>query len=81
MLRADVTRMIEWLTQLQTVEADREPLFVPTSDLTQRREDLREDVVTAGGHAKVLLENAVNKHRGFFAVPRVVTKGGLVDEQ
>ena len=58
-----------WIEQLAEVDTDG---VVPMTSAVSMPMPLREDVVTEGGDANVVLSNAPKSSGGFFVVPKVV---------
>jgi aspartyl-tRNA(Asn)/glutamyl-tRNA(Gln) amidotransferase subunit C len=68
-MAAELSRIMEWIEQLNEVDTDGvEPM---TSAVVQAL-PMRDDVVTDGGDAGVILANAPKARDGFFLVPKVV---------
>ena len=69
-LARELNGIMSWIEQLNEVDTDNvEPL---TAAVSGAKLPLREDVVTEGGDAAVVLANAPKTHDGFFVVPKVV---------
>jgi aspartyl-tRNA(Asn)/glutamyl-tRNA(Gln) amidotransferase subunit C len=68
-LAAELDGIMRWIDQLGEVDTqDVEPM---TSAVAARL-PMREDVVTEGGDAAMILANAPASRDGFFVVPKVV---------
>jgi len=62
-LAAELSGILAWIEQLNEVDTEGvAPVALP----------MREDVVTDGGDASVVLANAPRAERGFFVVPKVI---------
>ena len=68
-LAAELNGIIQWIEQL--AEVDTEGVEPMTSAVAVTL-PMREDVVTEGGDASVVLANAPRSRDGFFVVPKVV---------
>ncbi len=69
-LAAELSGILNWIEQLQ--EVDTEGVEPMTAAVSGARLPLREDVVTEGGDAAIVLANAPSSRDGFFIVPKVV---------
>ena len=68
-LAAELSGILAWIEQLDEVDTDGVAPMASTEAVTL---PMREDVVTDGGDASVVLANAPKSARGFFVVPKVV---------
>jgi aspartyl-tRNA(Asn)/glutamyl-tRNA(Gln) amidotransferase subunit C len=68
-LAAELDGILRWIDQLDEVDTDG---VEPMTSAVAARLPMREDVVTDGGDAGVILANAPASHDGFFVVPKVV---------
>jgi len=68
-LAKELTGIINWIEQLNEVNTDG---VEPMTSAVAVALPLREDVVTEGGDASVILANAPKTVDGFFVVPKVV---------
>lgn len=68
-LARELTGIIDWIEQLNEVDTDG---VEPMTSAVAVALPLREDVVTEGGDASVVLANAPKTVDGFFVVPKVV---------
>lgn len=64
-----LTRILEWVDQLQKVDTENVKPLANVVDITLH---LREDEVTDGGIQKQVLKNAPETTQGFYVVPKVV---------
>ena len=65
----DLNSILDWVEQLNEVNTENiEPLSNISSSVLPKREDTSKDV----NSSDEILENAPDKHEGFFAVPKVV---------
>lgn len=68
-MAAELNKILSFVEQLNEVDTNSvEPM---TSSVAMRLR-MRDDVVTEGGNAEVILKNAPSAVSGFFAVPKVV---------
>ena len=68
-LAGEISTIIQWIEQLEEVDTDGvEPMTSAVAAVLP----MREDVVTDGGDASVVLANAPASRNGFFVVPKVV---------
>ena len=68
-LAAELSAIMGWIEQLGEVETDGvEPMTSAVAAVLP----MREDVVTDGGDAAMVLANAPASKSGFFVVPKVV---------
>lgn len=68
-LAQELSSILGWIEQLGEVDTDG---VEPMASAVAVKLPLREDVVTEGGDAGVILANAPAKADGFFIVPKVV---------
>ncbi|OYU70063.1 MAG: Asp-tRNA(Asn)/Glu-tRNA(Gln) amidotransferase GatCAB subunit C [Alphaproteobacteria bacterium PA2] len=68
-LAKELSGIMAWIEQLAEVDTDG---VVPMTSAVSMPMPLREDVVTDGGDANVVLSNAPKSSGGFFVVPKVV---------
>ena len=68
-LAAELNGIIQWIEQLAEVDTDG---IEPMTSAVAVTLPMREDVVTEGGDASVVLANAPRTRDGFFVVPKVV---------
>jgi aspartyl-tRNA(Asn)/glutamyl-tRNA(Gln) amidotransferase subunit C len=68
-LARELSGILGWIEQLGEVDTDG---VEPMTSVVAAKLPMREDVVTEGGDAGVVLSNAPSKADGFFVVPKVV---------
>ena len=68
-LAREIDGIVRWIEQLSEVDTDG---VEPMTSVVHARLPLREDVVSDGGDAGVVLSNAPRAEHGFFVVPKVV---------
>lgn len=68
-LAAELNGIIQWIEQLAEVDTDG---VEPMTSAVAVTLPMRDDVVTEGGDASVVLLNAPRSRDGFFVVPKVV---------
>jgi len=68
-MTAEVNGILGWIAKLQAVNTDGVEPLVSVSGM---KLPLREDVVTAGGEAAALTQNAPERMENYFVVPKVV---------
>ena len=68
-LAQELSSILGWIEQLGEVDTDG---VEPMASAVAVKLPLREDVVTEGGDAGMILANAPAKSNGFFVVPKVV---------
>ena len=68
-LAGELSGILAWIEQLDEVDTEGVAPMASTEAVTL---PMREDVVTDGGDAAVVLANAPRAERGFFVVPKVV---------
>lgn len=68
-LAKELSGIMAWIEQLAEVDTDG---VTPMTSAVSMPMPLREDVVTDGGDASVVLSNAPKSSGGFFVVPKVV---------
>lgn len=68
-LAAELNAIIGWIEQLAEVNTEH---VEPMTSAVAVSLPMREDVVTEGGDASVILANAPASRDGFFVVPKVV---------
>lgn len=68
-LARELTGIMDWIEQLNEVDTDG---VEPMTSAVAVALPLRDDVVTDGGDASVVLANAPKSVDGFFVVPKVV---------
>jgi aspartyl-tRNA(Asn)/glutamyl-tRNA(Gln) amidotransferase subunit C len=68
-LAAELSGILQWIEQLAEVDTEGvEPMTSAVAVVLP----MREDIVTEGGDARVVLANAPRSRDGFFVVPKVV---------
>lgn len=68
-LARELSGIMGWIEQLAEVDTDG---VEPMTSVVHVKLPMREDVVTEGGDAGVILSNAPKAADGFFVVPKVV---------
>jgi len=68
-LAAELSGILQWIEQLNEVDTDG---VEPMASAVALALPMREDVVTEGGDAAMILANAPASRGGFFVVPKVV---------
>jgi aspartyl-tRNA(Asn)/glutamyl-tRNA(Gln) amidotransferase subunit C len=68
-LAAELNGIIQWIEQLGEVDTDG---VEPMTSAVAVTLPMREDLVTEGGDASIVLANAPRERGGFFVVPKVV---------
>ena len=68
-LAAELSAIMGWVEQLAEVDTDG---VEPMTSAVAATLPMRDDVVTDGGDASVVLANAPSAKNGFFVVPKVV---------
>ena len=68
-LAVELSQIMDWVEQLNTVDTDNVEPLASVSDVTLPR---REDVVTSGDLRDKVLANATEPVDGFYSVPKVV---------
>jgi aspartyl-tRNA(Asn)/glutamyl-tRNA(Gln) amidotransferase subunit C len=68
-LAQELSGIMGWIDQLNEVDTDG---VAPMASAVAVRLAMRQDVVTDGGDADVILANAPATRDGFFVVPKVV---------
>ena len=68
-LARELSGIMAWIEQLAEVDTDG---VAPMTSAVSMPMAMREDVVTDGGDASVVLANAPKTAHGFFVVPKVV---------
>ncbi len=68
-LAGELSHILGWIEQLGEVDTDG---VEPMTSVVAAKLPMREDVVTEGGDAGVVLSNAPSQADGFFVVPKVV---------
>jgi aspartyl-tRNA(Asn)/glutamyl-tRNA(Gln) amidotransferase subunit C len=68
-LAQELSAIMGWIEQLAEVDTDG---VEPMTSVVAQKLPMREDVVTDGGDAEVILSNAPSSADGFFVVPKVV---------
>jgi len=68
-MTGEVNGILGWIAKLQAVNTDGVEPLVSVSGMTL---PLREDVVSAGGHAAEIVQNAPEQMENYFVVPKVV---------
>ena len=68
-LAAELSGILTWIEQLNEVDTEG---VQPMASTEAASLPMREDVVTDGGDAAMVLANAPKAGRGFFVVPKVV---------
>jgi aspartyl-tRNA(Asn)/glutamyl-tRNA(Gln) amidotransferase subunit C len=68
-LAAELSGILQWIEQLNEVDTDGVEAM---TSAVARSLPMREDVVTEGGDAAIILANAPRARGGFFVAPKVV---------
>ncbi len=68
-LAKELTGIMTWIEQLAEVDTDG---VEPMTSAVHMPAPMREDVVTEGGDASIVLSNAPKTLDGFFVVPKAV---------
>ena len=68
-LAAELSGILAWIEQLDEVDTEG---VAPMASTEAVKLPMRDDVVTDGGDASVVLANAPKTERGFYVVPKVV---------
>ena len=68
-LARELSAILGWIEQLSEVDTDG---VEPMTSVVAAKLPMRDDVVTEGGDAGVVLSNAPSHADGFFVVPKVV---------
>ena len=68
-LAAELNAIVGWIEQLNELETDH---VAPMTSAVAATLPLREDMVTEGGDASLILANAPQARDGYFVVPKVV---------
>jgi aspartyl-tRNA(Asn)/glutamyl-tRNA(Gln) amidotransferase subunit C len=68
-LAAELSGILAWIEQLNEVDTEG---VAPMASTEAVKLPMRDDVVTDGGDASVVLGNAPKTERGFYVVPKVV---------
>ncbi len=68
-LAAELNAIIGWIEQLAEVDTEN---VEPMTSVVAVTLPMRDDVVTEGGDASIILANAPASRDGFFVVPKVV---------
>ena len=68
-LQGELNSILGWIEQLSEVDVDG---VAPMAGVEQMALRLREDAVTDGGAAEVVLSNAPGRAELFYTVPKVV---------
>ena len=68
-LTGELSNILAWVEQLGELDTDE---VAPMTSVVAVEQSLRDDVVTAGGDAEAIVENAPEPAYGFFTVPKVV---------
>jgi aspartyl-tRNA(Asn)/glutamyl-tRNA(Gln) amidotransferase subunit C len=68
-LAQELSAIMGWIEQLGEVDTDG---VEPMTSVVAQQLPMRDDVVTDGGDAGVVLANAPSSADGFFVVPKVV---------
>lgn len=68
-LAGDLSRILDWMEQLNEVDTERVPPMAHVAAMKLKR---RADKVTDGDRREDVLANAPDERQGFFAVPKVV---------
>jgi len=69
LLAREIDGIVRWIEQLQEVDTEG---VEPMTSAVHATLPLRDDAVTDGGDAAVVLSNAPRAEHGFFVVPKVV---------
>jgi aspartyl-tRNA(Asn)/glutamyl-tRNA(Gln) amidotransferase subunit C len=69
LMMAELNGILGWVEQLQEVDVDG---VEPMTSVVAQKLKMRDDVVTAGGDASVIVANAPQTEDNFFVVPKVV---------
>jgi aspartyl-tRNA(Asn)/glutamyl-tRNA(Gln) amidotransferase subunit C len=65
----ELNGILAWVEQLEEVDVEG---VAPLTSVVAQKLKMRDDVVTDGGHAVVLMKNAPLSEGHFFVVPKVV---------
>ena len=68
-LAAELSQILAWVEQLSEVDTTD---VAPMASVAAMRLPMRDDIVTDGGSPSVVLGNAPQPAKGFFAVPKVI---------
>ena len=68
-LAEELSGILAWIEQLNEVDTEG---VAPMASTEAVKLPMRDDVVTDGGDASVVLANAPKTERGFYVVPKVV---------
>jgi aspartyl-tRNA(Asn)/glutamyl-tRNA(Gln) amidotransferase subunit C len=68
-LAAELSQILGWVELLAEVDTGN---VAPTTSVTAMQSPMRGDEVTDGGCRDAVLQNAPQRAKGFFAVPKVV---------
>ena len=68
-LAGELSHILTWVEQLSEVDTSA---VAPMTSVVAMKLPWRADVVTEGGDAEPILQNAPQAERGFFVVPKVV---------
>jgi aspartyl-tRNA(Asn)/glutamyl-tRNA(Gln) amidotransferase subunit C len=68
-MMAELNGILGWIEQLQTVNVEGVP---PLTSVVAQKLKMRDDVVTDGGNADALMQNAPGGEDHFFVVRKVV---------
>ncbi len=66
---AELNGILDWVQQLEEVDVTGVPAM---TSVVEHNLKMREDVVTEGGNADALMQNAPGGEDDFFVVPKVV---------
>jgi aspartyl-tRNA(Asn)/glutamyl-tRNA(Gln) amidotransferase subunit C len=68
-LTGELSNILAWVEQLAALDTETVP---PMTSVVARDLPLRDDVVSDGGEAEAIVQNAPEPADGFFTVPKVV---------
>jgi aspartyl-tRNA(Asn)/glutamyl-tRNA(Gln) amidotransferase subunit C len=68
-LAREISGILQWIEQLDEVDTDG---VEPMTSAVAATLPMRDDVVTDGGDASVVLANAPASRQGYFVVPKVM---------
>ena len=66
---AELNGLLDWVQQLQEVDVTGVPAM---TSVVEQNLKMRDDIVTDGGNADALMQNAPGGEDHFFVVPKVV---------
>jgi aspartyl-tRNA(Asn)/glutamyl-tRNA(Gln) amidotransferase subunit C len=71
-VKKELNAILGWIEQLQAVDTDGVEPMAGGAPEGAAPMPMRDDVVTDGGIADLILANAPDRHGDYFAVPKVV---------